>query len=90
MKDENEILKSENNRFTVTQSQGAESQQATPKKTSQNQTNTNNSRSNEKQTTLFMCDSNGKYLRLNKLCRKHNVTYSIDMNDLTRKHTARL
>ena len=30
---------------------------------------------NKNGNLLFLCDSNGKYLRLNKLCPKHNVIY---------------
>ena len=46
-------------------------------KTTSDSTSTNNKKvKDSKPSLLFLCDSNGKYLRLNKLCPKHSVTYA--------------
>ena len=46
-------------------------------KTTSDSTSTNNKKvKDSKPSLLFLCDSNGKYLHLNKLCPKHSVTYA--------------
>ena len=46
-------------------------------KTTSDSTSTNNKKVNDsKPSLLFLCDSNGKYLHLNKLCPNNSITYA--------------